>query len=61
MTYTNKKAIHIRASKDLDEVLRHIANMRGLSKKQASDLVAMQMKKMIKNKKLEDLDEFKFW
>lgn len=54
MTPSNKCAVHIRASKELDRVLQDISMKEGLTKKQASDFVAMQMKKMMGNKRFEN-------
>lgn len=59
--YTNRRAEHIRASKDLDRLLREIADIKGFSKKQASDFVAYEMRRLMKQNKKVLEDGFKFW
>jgi hypothetical protein len=59
--YTNKRAEHIRASKELDRLLREIADIKGFSKRQASDFVAFEMRKMMKQNKKVLEDGFRFW
>lgn len=60
--FSNRRCEHIRASKELDDVIREIAKQRGFSKRQASDYVAFQIKKMMKNRKQEEKDfDFQFW
>lgn len=53
----------IRGSAELDAVLRDLTNNFGFSKKQASDFVAVNFKKMMEEKKMkkDEIKIFKFW
>lgn len=52
--HSNRYAVHIRASKDLDRVIKDISIKEGLTKKQAADFVALQMKKVMKTDRFEN-------
>jgi hypothetical protein len=54
MTHSDRWAVQIRASRNLDSIIKEISIKEKLTKGQAADFVALQMKKIMSNKRFEN-------
>lgn len=54
MTYSNRTGIQIRASRELDNIIREIARENGLTKRQASDFIAFNFRKIMKKERINE-------
>lgn len=54
MTHSDRWAVQIRASRNLDSIIKEISIKERLTKRQAADFVAMQMKKIMRSDRFDD-------